>query len=142
MKAVPTGIVSAMTESRTVSVSIRKSPATVYGYLADPAHLPQWSAFITHIRPDGPAWLATTPQGPVRISFSPPNPHGILDHHVTVSPKLTVYVPMRVLKNGDDGSEVIFTVFRLPEMTAGQFQADIDSVLADLANLKRALEMT
>lgn len=142
MKNLPAGVVSALTESRTVSVSIRKSPATVYGYLADPAHLPQWSAFITHIRRDGMAWLAITPQGPVRISFSPPNPYGILDHHVTVSPKPTVYVPMRVLKNNDNGSEVIFTVFRLPETTAEQFQADIDSVPADLANLKRVLEMT
>jgi hypothetical protein len=47
---------------------------------------------------------------------------------------------MRVLPNSDDGSEVTFSVFRLPGMSARQFEDDIKMVLSDLASLKRYLE--
>jgi uncharacterized protein YndB with AHSA1/START domain len=129
-----------MTESRTVSISIRRPPAEVYDFLAEPANFPRWSIFITAISRDGDEWLATTPGGTVRISFTPRNDFGIVDHSVTVSPALQIYVPLRVVANGDDGSEVIFTVFRLPGMTAVQFAEDLEMVTTDLAGLKRVLE--
>lgn len=128
-----------MTGARTVSVSINRPSAEVYEYLADPAYFPEWSAFITRIRRDGADWLAATLAGEARISFAPRNAFGILDHHVTVSPQQTVYVPMRVVKNGE-GAEVIFTVFRLPGMSDRQYEEDAAMVLADLANLKRVME--
>lgn len=58
-----------MTESRTVSSSIARPPAAVWVFLAEPANIPRWSAFITAIQPDGDTWLATTPHHVVRIRF-------------------------------------------------------------------------
>jgi len=128
-----------MTESCTVSISIKRPVADVYAYLADPANFPQWSLFIREIRREGDDWLATTPSGSVLMRFTPPNEFGILDHYVTVSPELQVYVPLRVVANGEDGSEVLFTIFRLPGMDEAQFAADIALVRTDLAGLQLAL---
>jgi len=128
-----------MTESCTVSISIKRPVADVYVYLADPANFPQWSLFIREIRREGDDWLATTPSGSVLMRFTPPNEFGILDHYVTVSPELQVYVPLRVVANGEDGSEVLFTIFRLPGMDEAQFAADIALVRTDLAGLQLAL---
>jgi len=129
-----------MNEARTVSVSIARTADEVYEYLTDATHLPHWSDFITAVEPDGDGWLATTSQGITRMRFVPRNEFRVLDHRVTVSPGLEVYVPMRVLENGAAGSEVIFTVFHLPGMTGAEFEADIQLVRTDLAKLKRVLE--
>jgi uncharacterized protein YndB with AHSA1/START domain len=129
-----------MTESRTVSISIKRSPEEVYEYLADPANFPKWSVFIKEIRKEGGEWIATTPEGTVRIRFTPRNEFRVLDHYVTVSPEIQVYVPMRVLANQENDSEVIFTVFRLSGMSDEQYKEDIAMVLTDLTGLKRVLE--
>ena len=110
-----------MTESRTVSISIKRRPEEVYEYLADPTNFPKWSVFIKEIRMEGSEWIATTPESTVRIRFTPRNEFRILDHYVTVSPQIQVYVPMRVLANPENDSEVIFTVFRLPGMSDEQY---------------------
>jgi hypothetical protein len=129
-----------MTESRTVSVAIKRRPEEVYEYLSDPANFPKWSAFIKEIKKEGSEWIATTPDTTVRIRFTPRNEFRVLDHSVTVSPQLQVYVPMRVLADPENASEVIFTVFRLPGMSDEQYNNDIETVLADLAGLKHVLE--
>ena len=129
-----------MTESRTVSISIKRRPEEVYEYLADPANFPKWSVFIKEIRKEGNEWIATTPESTVRIRFTPRNEFRILDHYVTVSPQIQVYVPMRVLANPENDGEVIFTVFRLPGMSDEQYNDDIGMVLTDLTGLKRVLE--
>lgn len=129
-----------MTESRTICISIRCSPREVYDYLAEPTNFPYWSIFIREIRRDGDDWLATTSTGTVRIRFTRQNEFGVLDHHVMVTPELRVYVPMRVVANGADGSELLFTVFRRSDMSEAQFREDIAMVSTDLARLKRVLE--
>ena len=65
--------------------------------------------------------------------------HGVLDHVVSVSPELDVYVPMRVVSNGQ-GSEVLFTLFRPADVGEVQFQTDLRMVQADLNQLKAIME--
>ena len=67
------------------------------------------------------------------------NPWGVLDHHVTLPTGAVVYSPMRVVANGA-GSEVSFTLFRLPGVLDEQFAADATWVQRDLHALKRVLE--
>lgn len=129
------------TEARTVSVAIGRLPGVVYDYLENPAHIPEWSDFITGMRPDGAGWIATTAGGEVRMLFTPRNGLGVLDHWVKVSAQFTVYVPFRVIANGE-GSEVLFTMFRQQGMTGAAFEADVGLVRADLGKLKRTLEVS
>ena len=124
--------------SRTLTVSIDRPADIVYDFARNPENLPRWS-FIESVSKEGDAWIAHTPDGPVTIRFADPNPFGILDHVVTVSPGVDVYVPMRVIANGE-GSEVLFTLFRLPGVTDEQFERDAQTVGEDLRRLKAVVE--
>jgi hypothetical protein len=84
-------------------------------------------------------WVAETPDGPVKTRFSGRNQLGVLDHWVSPKPGLQIYIPMRVIQNGS-GSELIFTLFRLPDMSDERFAADTEWVMRDLTSLKNLLE--
>jgi len=125
--------------SRTIAVSIARPWRAVYEFVAVPANMAGWASGLGgSLRHVGDRWIAEGPGGPVTVRFSRPNEFGVLDHHV-VTADGEVFVPMRVVANGD-GAEVVFTLFRQPGMTAEQFDADAEWVARDLAALKAILE--
>ncbi|WP_425617752.1 SRPBCC family protein [Anatilimnocola sp. NA78] len=125
---------------RTISVSIDCSPERVYAFASDPRNFPQWtSSFVKSVRQAAGEWILSTTEGEVKIRFAPTNAFGILDHVVTVAPGVEVQVPLRVVANGS-GSEIIFTLFHLPSMSAAKFAEDARMVERDLLSLKRLLE--
>lgn len=127
-------------DSRTVSVWIDRDPAEVYDFAAAPENMPLWASGVGEgFRKVNGEWVANTPHGPVVIRFCPRNAFGILDHHVVPASGDPIYAPLRVIANGS-GSEVAFTLFRLPEMTENQFEEDARWVQKDLETLKRVLE--
>ena len=126
--------------SRTLSVSIDSHPGKVYGYISDPENLPRWAtAFCKSVRKSDAGWIVDTPQGPMKVRFVEKNDLGVLDHYVNPAPGVEVYVPMRVLSNGS-GSEVIFTLFRLPDISDEKYAEDGGLVERDLRTLKSILE--
>jgi hypothetical protein len=131
---------SDLLESRTLNVSIARVPDDVYRFAVNPENLSRWAAGLGRsARKDADGWVVETPLGDVRPRFEAENALGVLDHYVTLPGGDVVYVPMRVLPNGG-GSEVIFTLFRLPSMTDEQYAADAAAVEKDLQTLKRVLE--
>jgi hypothetical protein len=58
---------------------------------------------------------------------------------VKTSTGIELFVPMRAVKNGDE-SEVIFTLFQMPEMSDEQFAEDAKLVEQDLFSLKNIME--
>lgn len=126
--------------SLTLSLTIRRCPHQVYDFIADPRNLPRWaSGLAAGIRREGNAWLADGPAGQVSLHFAPANDFGVLDHVVTLPDGHSVMVPMRVLDN-HGASEVLFTLFRQPDMDDARFQADADWVWRDLQALRTLLE--
>ena len=132
--SVTTGILKA----RTLAVSIDCAPGQVYDFVSDPRNLPRWSFFGSVIR-SGDQWVADTPDGPVGIRFVEANELGVLDHYVKLGSGVEIYVPMRVILNGE-GSEVLFTLFQAPDMSDEAFAEDAKQVERDLATLKVVLE--
>lgn len=129
-------------QSQTLSVLINRSADDVYEFISDPRHLPQWApGFCLSIQKSHGtnSWLIETPAGQATVRFVEKNDFRIIDHYVSLVPGVEVYVPLRVLKN-NSVSEVIFTVFRLTNMTDEQFANDIDAVQKDLSTLKQVLE--
>ena len=127
-------------DSRTLSVSIDCPSDRVYGFVSDPGNLPQWATGLCRsIRRSDADWIVETPQGAMKIRFAERNDYRVLDHFVTPAPGVEIYVPMRVLPNGS-GSEVLFTLFRLPEMSEEEFVRDAGMVERDLSILKSVLE--
>ena len=75
----------------------------------------------------------------MKVRFTKSNSYGVLDHYVELPDGSEIYVPMRVIANGT-GSEVMFTLFRVPGMTDEKFAADAEWVMRDLNRLKELLE--
>jgi hypothetical protein len=127
-------------ESKHLGEWINRPAAEVYEYASNPANLPEWApglgSSVEHV--DG-RWLVDSPMGRVSVAFVPRNEYGVLDQDVTMPSGEIVYNPMRVTKDGN-GSEIVFTLRRLPGMSDEDFERDAKAVAADLARLKRVLE--
>ena len=87
----------------------------------------------------GEHWEVITEQGTVGLRFTSHNEYGVLDHTVVLADGTEVYVPMRVMPNGQ-GSEVMLGLFRQPEMNDAEFDRDAGLMQKDLLTLKGLLE--
>jgi len=130
----------ALLETRFISISIARDPQEVYEFVSNPANLPRWASGLGRcIKNVSGEWVAETTNGPVKVRFAPRNDLGVLDHYVTLSTGAVIHVPLRVIPNSS-GSELQFTLFRLPDMTGQKFREDAEWVLRDLTKLKDILE--
>lgn len=77
--------------------------------------------------------------GRVSVEFVGALKHGILDHDVTLPDGSVVHNPLRVLRN-EEGSEVVFTLYRLPGVTDEEFERDAGMIVTDLEQLRSLLE--
>ena len=75
----------------------------------------------------------------MKVKFAEKNKFGVLDHDVTLPSGVKVHNPMRVFPN-NDGSELVFTLYRRPDVSDQEFAEDVQSVEKDLAKLKILLE--
>jgi hypothetical protein len=126
-------------QSRNLSISINRNVKDVYNFVCVPENFPRWASGLGKSlkKVDG-EWIAETSQGPMKVRFTERNEFGVLDHWVSTKPGVQIYIPMRVIANGS-GCELIFTLFRLPEMSDEQFAADAEWVMRDLTSLKNLL---
>ena len=129
-----------MNKSKTMSTSVKSDPKTVNDFVSNLENLPRWaSSTFPSIKEVNGEWVVETPNGRNKVMITEKNNFGILDHHVKLTSGVEVYVPMRVVKNGD-GSEVLLTVFQAPEMTDDGYAKDIQTVEKDLNHLKTLIE--
>ena len=112
----------------------------MYEFVSNPETLPRWAAGLgKSVQKSGTGWIVDTSQGAAQVRFAERNDLGVLDHYVKLSSGVEVYVPMRVVPNGSS-SEVVFTLFKTPEMSDKQFAEDAGMVERDLKTLKSVLE--
>jgi hypothetical protein len=126
--------------SKTLTVSIACPPGRVYEFVSNPENFPKWAtAFCRSVRKSEGEWIVETLDGPMRIRFVEENEFGVLDHTVSPAPGLEILNPMRVVPNSS-GSEVMFTLFQMPEMSDEKYAEDARLVARDLQTLKKVLE--
>lgn len=126
--------------TQTVSVTIDRSCAQAYEFLLAPENMSLWASGLgASLERAGDEWIVQSPEGPARVRFTDRNAFGVLDHTVFPPDGSEVYVPMRVIANGE-GCEVILTLFRQPSMSDARFAADLEWVQRDLETLKTVLE--
>lgn len=126
--------------SKHISIAINKPFQDVYRFAANPENMVKWAAGLsTGIKKEGDHWISESPMGKVKVTFPKENEFGIIDHVVTIPSGKTFYNPLRVIKN-NEGSEVIFTLFRMPEVTDEEYNKDAGMILKDLQKLKTILE--
>ena len=126
---------------RHISMPIARPYSDVSAFLMKPENFPRWASGLGEAfdRVSDLEWAANGPLGRIAIRFTPANPHGVLDHEVTLPDGLRVLNPMRVLVNGCC-SEVVFTLFQRPGMPDALFTRDVAWVRRDLTTLKLLLE--
>jgi hypothetical protein len=131
-----------MFRSKTITVSIHRPLRDVYEFMAEPLNLPTWVASIgnsiAHV--SGTDWAADGENGQRIIRFHPRTEHGILDYAVFREGETPVTMPVRVVANGEDGTEVILTLYQRPAVSDAQFNSDAEWIEADLLTLKTLLE--
>jgi len=127
-------------ESRTMTVRFDRPFDQVYEFLANPANWNQWAFGLgKNIRRSNDGWIADSGGGVAQVRFTPRNSFGVVDHTVIRPSGHRVYVPMRLIVNGE-GCELLFTLYREPNMSDAQFASDAGFVQRDLGELKRLLE--
>lgn len=127
-------------ESRAITLRINRPFHQVYGFLAYPANWNSWAFGMgRNIRFTQDGWIADSDGGITKVHFTPKNSFGVVDHTVIRPSGQRVYVPMRLIANGS-GCELIFTLFREPNMSDAQFDSDSGYVQRDLNGLKKLLE--
>ncbi|HET8600348.1 MAG TPA: SRPBCC family protein [Segeticoccus sp.] len=129
--------------SQHLSIAIERPADVVYDYAADPRNLPTWAAGLAGATveqsPEG-EWSTQSPMGRVTVRFASRNQFGVLDHEVVLPSGESVLNPMRVIPDGADECEVVFTLRLRPGMSDAEFAADAAAVHEDLARLKAVLE--
>ena len=130
-----------MLPATTFSVSIDCHWQALCERIWRPEFFPKWASGLSEadLREEDGAWVATGPEGPVRIRFTAHNAHGVMDHFVELGDGNEVHIPLRVIQNGG-GAEVLLTLYRQPEMDDERFAADAEWVKRDLAALKKFIE--
>ncbi len=126
-----------MLKSTTLSVSINRDWRNVYEAIWRPEDFPKWASGLsksTLVR-TGDVWKAEGPAGPITIEFTDHNVFGVMDHSVTLADGTVIYVPLRVVRNGE-GAEVLLTLWRQSGMTDAQYATDKEWVKRDLLALK------
>ena len=126
-----------MQEARTIGISIDRPWQDVYETIWRPEYFARWASGLSRspLRNEAGSWSAEGPDGPIRIRFTDHNAFGVMDHYVDTGAGPQIYVPMRVIANGD-GAEVMLTLFRQPNMSDETFAADADWVARDLEALR------
>lgn len=120
-----------------LSISINRHADDVYAYISNPEKLPEWAAGLgngVQRTNEENVWLVNTPKGQASVRFTEKNKFRIADHYVN-----EVYIPIRVLEH-NGGSEIVFTLFRLPNMTDEEFKMDMAAVQKDLETVKKIME--
>ncbi len=127
--------------SRNISISIDRNVADVYAFAGNPENLPKWAEGLSgaNVVKSGDVWICESPMGQVKVKFVKPNSLGVMDHDVILPSGEVNYNPFRVVAN-NKGSEVVFTLFRLPRMSDEDFKRDSDFINNDLKKLKMILE--
>ena len=126
--------------SKTITTSINRDWKTVYEFVHNPDNFPQWakSAFQSIKQIEG-EWIAETMGGMVKVIPTKRNDYGVVDHNITTPSGIDVFIPMRVIQNGD-GTELIFTLYHTTDISYKNYLIDIKSVESDLRNLKNIME--
>lgn len=125
----------------TINVDIERPLAEVYEFLAEPLNFPSWATGVgdSFEHQAGNDWVSNTPTGQIVFRFSERNRFGILDVITMPEGGEPIYVPVRVIANGE-GTQIILTLLQRPGMSDEHLQSDAEWTTSNLQALKSLLE--
>ncbi len=126
--------------SDTLSATILATPEEVFDYMADIRNWPEFTDFAESVRKgDGDSWIIYSPQGPVLLEPDFERDRGLLDSTVTLPSGEQVFIPYRVVPNGE-GAELVMTNFQASGDSDEAYAEQLDWMKKELENVKRIVE--
>jgi hypothetical protein len=125
----------------TINVDIERPLTKVYEFLAEPLNFPSWATGVgdSFEHQSGNDWVSNTPTGRIVFRFAERNRFGILDVITMPEGGEPIYVPVRVVANGE-GTQIILTLLQRPGMSDEHLQSDAEWTRSNLQALKSLLE--
>lgn len=120
-------------DTRVLSITVPRCWQDVYADIWRPQDFVRWASGLSAaaLTQNGDRWIGDGPEGPISVRFTPHNAYGIMDHWVETHDAQTLYIPIRVIANGDN-ADVQVTLFRRPEISDQDLTADAAWVERDL----------
>lgn len=124
-------------QSQTRSIAIAASPDVVLDVVANPDNLPRWAPrFAPAVRPDKDIWVIRRDGQEFNIRVRVDRDHGTVDLLAADQPTRGAFT--RVVPNGSQGSEYLFTLF-FPAGTQQTAVCDQMAIVDDELNAVREL---
>jgi hypothetical protein len=127
--------------SATVTTVLDAPPKTVFDYLVDVEHLPEWATeFARELRRDGPDYKVVNGLGEFFFSIDADAATGVIDMFAGPTRDDQAVFPTRVVALPDGRTAFTFTMFQAPGMPDELFDAQHASLKREFANIERLLQ--
>jgi hypothetical protein len=122
----------------TVTTVLDAPQQTVFDYLADPEHLPEWATeFAREMRREGDAYKVVNGLGEFLFRIRADRDSGVIDMFAGPSEDAMAIFPTRAVALPDGRTAYSFTMFQGPDMPEELFDAQHASLQREFANIER-----
>jgi hypothetical protein len=126
--------------SETVTAILSAPQRTVFDYLAEIEHLPEWATeFARELRRDGDDFKVVNRLGEFYFTIEADPASGVIDMYAGPSKSEMAVFPTRAITLPDGRTAFTFTMFQTPGMPDELFESQHASLERELANLERVL---
>jgi hypothetical protein len=124
-----------------VTTVLSAPQATVFEYMADIEHLPEWATeFARELRREGGDYKVVNGLGEFHFAIEADPASGVIDMYVGPAKDAMAVFPTRAVALPDGRTAYTFTMFQTPGMPDDLFEAQHASLRRELANLERLLD--
>jgi hypothetical protein len=126
--------------SETVTTILNAPQATVFEYMADIEHLPEWATeFARELRRDGDDYKVVNGLGEFFFTIRADTETGLVDMLAGPTKDTMAVFPTRAIGLPDGRTAYSFTMFQGPDMSDELFEAQYASLRRELENLARLI---
>jgi hypothetical protein len=126
--------------SATVTTVLRAPQSTVFEYMADIEHLPEWATeFARELRRDGDDYKVVNGLGEFYFTIQADAASGVIDMFAGPTKDAMAVFPTRAVALPDGRTAYSFTMFQAPDMPDDLFDAQYASLRREFHNIERVL---
>lgn len=126
--------------SKTVTTVLDAQQDTVFDYLSDIEHLPEWATeFARELRREGADYKVVNGLGEFYFAIEADRDTGVIDMFAGPTKQEMAVFPTRAVPLPDGRTAYSFTMFQGPGMPDELFDAQHESLQREFANIERAL---
>jgi hypothetical protein len=119
---------------------LRAPQSTVFEYMADIQHLPEWATeFARELRRDGDDYKVVNGLGEFYFTIQADAASGVIDMFAGPTKDAMAVFPTRAVALPDGRTAYSFTMFQAPDMPDDLFDAQYASLRREFHNIERVL---